>query len=72
MPFGGPGPGLVGTVGRAAVIRGTAGAVSGRVHRRQQRKWSEQDQQANEAQGYEQQQAAAQQPAPAADDSIAK
>ena len=57
------------TVGRTAVIAGTATAVSGRVNRRQQAKYSEQEAQA--------QQAAAPPPAaePAAadsDDSISK
>jgi hypothetical protein len=47
------------TVGRTAVIAGTASAVAGRVNRRQQQKYSEQDAQA-------QQPAAAPTPAPAA------
>jgi hypothetical protein len=60
------------TVARTAVIAGTASAVSGRVSRRQQRKFSEQDQAA-----YEQQAAAAPPPpAPAAggttDDQLAQ
>ncbi len=33
------------TVGRTAVIAGTASAVAGRVNRRQQNKWAQQDQQ---------------------------
>lgn len=37
------------TVGRTAVIAGTASAVAGRVNRRQQEKWSEQDAQAQQA-----------------------
>jgi membrane protease subunit (stomatin/prohibitin family) len=37
------------TVGRTAVIAGTASAVSGRVSRRQQQKWSEQEAQAQQA-----------------------
>ena len=37
------GPGLVGMAARTAVVAGTATAVSGRVARRQQRKYSEQD-----------------------------
>lgn len=49
-------PGLVRGVARTAVVAGTATAVSGRVQRRQQARWAEQD--------YEQAQAAA--PAPAA------
>jgi len=47
------GPGLVGAAARTAVIAGTATAVSGRVARRQQRKYGEQDA------AYMQQQAAA-------------
>jgi hypothetical protein len=53
------GPGLVGAAARTAVVAGTATAVSGRVARRQQRRYAAQDEQA-----YEQQAAAA--PAPAA------
>jgi hypothetical protein len=49
------------TVGRTAVIAGTATAVGGRVARHQQQKYEQQDEQA-----YEQQQAAAPPPAPAA------
>ena len=37
------------TVGRTAVIAGTASAVSGRVNRRQQQKFSEQEAQAQQA-----------------------
>lgn len=48
------------TVGRTAVIAGTATAVSGRVSRRQNARYAEQDQAA-----YEQQMAAQQAPAPA-------
>jgi hypothetical protein len=39
------GPGLVRTVGRTAVIAGTASAVGGRVNHRQQEKYAAQDQQ---------------------------
>jgi hypothetical protein len=53
------GPGLVRTVGRTAVIAGTAAAVGGRVQHRQQEKYAAQDQ----AQ-YDQQMAAAQAAAP--------
>jgi len=61
---------LLRTVGRTAVIAGTASAVSGRVNRRQQQRWQEQA----EMDAYRQQQAIAQQqpaasapaPAPAA------
>jgi hypothetical protein len=48
-------PGLLRGVARTAVIAGTATAVSNRVSRRQAGRWAEQDQ----AQGYEQQAAAA-------------
>jgi hypothetical protein len=37
------GPGLVGMAARTAVVAGTATAVSGRVARRQQSKYAEQD-----------------------------
>ena len=37
------------TVGRTAVIAGTASTVAGRVNRRQQAKWSEQDAQGQQA-----------------------
>jgi len=49
------------TVGRTAVIAGTASVVAGRVNRHQQEKWAENDQQA-----YEQQMATQQAAAPAA------
>lgn len=62
--------GLVRTVGRTAVVAGTASAVAGGVHRRQSNKWSEKDQQAQAQQQatYDQGVADAQavQPAPAA------
>ena len=54
--------GLVRMAARTAVVAGTATAVSGRVARRQNAKWEEQD-----AQQY-QQQAAAAPPPPAEDD----
>jgi len=47
------GPGLIGMAARTAVVAGTATAVSGRVARRQQRRYAGQDAQ------YTQQQAAA-------------
>ncbi len=47
------GPGVVGMAARTAVVAGTATAVSGRVARRQQTKYAQQDAQ------YVQQQAAA-------------
>jgi hypothetical protein len=37
------GPGIVGMAARTAVVAGTATAVSGRVARRQQNKYAEQD-----------------------------
>jgi len=52
-------PGLVRGVARTAVIAGTASAVGGRVNRRQQQKWAQQDAQSAP------QQAAPQQAAPA-------
>ena len=48
--------GLIGGMARTAVVAGTATAVSNRVSRRQANKWASQDQQAAEAQAYEQQQ----------------
>lgn len=47
--------GLIGGMARTAVIAGTATAVSNRVSRRQAGRWGAQDQQAYEAQQYEQQ-----------------
>jgi hypothetical protein len=52
-------PGLLRGVARTAVIAGTASAVSGRVQRRQNNKWAEQEAQ-------QQPQEAAPAPAPAA------
>jgi hypothetical protein len=49
-------PGLLRAVGRTAVIAGTATHVSNNVSRRQQNRWAEKDQQAYDAQAYEQQQ----------------
>ena len=56
---------LLRTVGRTAVIAGTATAVGGRVARHQNQKFAEQDQQAYDQQqaAYEQQQQAAAPPA---------
>lgn len=54
------GPGLVGAAARTAVVAGTATAVHGRVQRRQQQKYADQDAQAYQA---EQQQYAAAAPA---------
>ena len=53
-------PGLLRGVARTAVIAGTASAVGGRVHHRQEQKWAQQEEQ----QYAQQAQAAA--PAPAA------
>jgi hypothetical protein len=50
MPLARRGPGLVGTAARTAVFAGTATAVSGRVARRQQQRWANED-----AAAYEQQ-----------------
>jgi len=52
-------PGLIGGVARTAVVAGTASAVAGRVHHRQEQKWSQQEQDQ-----YDQQQAAQPQYAP--------
>jgi hypothetical protein len=41
-------PGLLRMVARTAVVAGTASAVSGRVQRRQARRWADQDAQAPE------------------------
>jgi hypothetical protein len=65
------GPGLVGMAARTAVVAGTATAVSGRVARRQQRKYAEQDaqytyQQAAAAEAGIEQQAYQQAPPPVA------
>ena len=57
-------PGLVRGVARTAVVAGTATAVSGRVQRRQQSRWAEQDPNAG--------QAAAPPPAAAGEDNIAQ
>lgn len=59
-------PGLIRGVARTAVVAGTATAVSGRVARRQNARWAEQEQ------GGYPQQAAPPAAAPAEDDSIAK
>jgi hypothetical protein len=55
---------------RTAVVAGTATAVSGRVARRQNEKWAEQDQAAYDQQMA--QQAPQAPPAPAADDKTAE
>jgi hypothetical protein len=56
-------PGLLGTMARTAVVTGTATAVSGRVARRQQQRYVEQEEVAAASQR-EQYQAAAPAPAP--------
>lgn len=70
MPLLRQGPGLVRGVARTAVVAGTATAVSGRVARRQQAKYAQQDAEvAAERQTYADQAYAEQQgsaPAPAA------
>jgi Short C-terminal domain len=43
MPLGRRGPGLIGMAARTAVVAGTATAVSGRVARRQQRRYAGED-----------------------------
>lgn len=53
-------PGLIRGVARTAVVAGTASAVAGRVQRRQQGRWAEQDLQQAQAQAYQAQQAAPQ------------
>lgn len=67
-------PRLLRTVGRTAVIAGTASAVSGRVQKRQYDRWSEQEQQAAAQQQAAQQQAAPPQQAaaPSTDDTMDK
>jgi transcription initiation factor TFIID subunit TAF12 len=57
--------GLLRMAARTAVVAGTATAVSGRVQRRQQARYDQQDQQQYEQQQYEQQQYAQPQYAPA-------
>jgi hypothetical protein len=54
--------GLIRTVGRTAVIAGTATAVSNRVSRRQAGRWAEQEQQQGYAQPVYQQQPVYQEP----------
>jgi membrane protease subunit (stomatin/prohibitin family) len=63
------GPGLVRTVGRTAVIAGTASAVGGRVQHRQQEKYAAEQPQEQQAQYVE---APAPAAAPAEDDSYAQ
>jgi hypothetical protein len=63
--------GLVRMAARTAVVAGTATAVSGRVARRQNARWEEQDQAAYDQQAAQQQASQAQQ-APPADDKTAE
>jgi hypothetical protein len=72
------GPGVVGVVARTAVVAGTATAVSGRVARRQQNKYADQDAQYTQTQaaameeGIEQQQSAPPPAEPAEPDYMAE
>ena len=59
--------GLVRMAARTAVVAGTATAVSGRVARRQNARWAEEDQAAYDQQMAQQQAYQAQQAPPAAD-----
>lgn len=63
--------GVVRGVARTAAVAGTASAVSGRVHHRQQEKWADQNQQEayDQQAAYDQGVADAQPAAPAATDS---
>ena len=63
--------GLVRMAARTAVVAGTATAVSGRVARRQNARWAEEDQSAYDQQMAQQQASQAQQ-APPADDKTAE
>jgi hypothetical protein len=73
MPLLRRGPGLVRGVARTAVVAGTATAVSGRVARRQQAKFAEQDAELYaQRQAYADQAPAAPAPAPAAPDYTAE
>jgi hypothetical protein len=58
-------PGLLRGIARTAVVAGTASSVAGRVHRRQARKWGQQDE-AQEPAPQQPQQYAPPPPAPAA------
>jgi membrane protease subunit (stomatin/prohibitin family) len=68
MPLMRRGPGLIGTAARAGVAAG----VMGRVQRRQQQRWAEQDQDAYAQEGAYAQQAAPAQAAPAEPDYTAE
>ena len=60
-----PMPGLIRGIARTAVVAGTATAVSGRVQRRQQGRWAQQEQEAAQQQAYAQPAPAYAEPAPA-------
>ena len=64
--------GLVRMAARTAVVAGTATAVSGRVARRQNERWAEQDQAAYDQQMAQQQAYQAQQAPPPVDDKTAE
>jgi hypothetical protein len=64
-------PGLIGAAARTAVVAGTATAVSGRVSRRQQEKYAQQDYEAAQPQQPPMGAPQAPQP-PAADDTVAQ
>lgn len=66
------GPGLIGMAARTAVVAGTATAVSGRVARRQQQKYSGQDAAYMEQQAAAAQQGAYEAAAPAQQDATAQ
>lgn len=57
------GPGIVRGVARTAVVAGTASAVAGNVHHRQEQRWASKEQEQYAAQAAQEQQAAAQQAA---------
>ena len=63
-------PGLVGTMARTAVVAGTATAVSGRVARRQENKWAEQESQQQYQEAPPPQQAPPPPAAPSTDDKL--
>ncbi|MER6116591.1 SHOCT domain-containing protein [Streptomyces sp. NPDC001743] len=69
------GPGLLGSVARTAVVAGTASAVSGRVQRRQQARFAEDDAERMadaQAQGGRQQAAGGRSAEPPVDDVISR
>ena len=77
MPFRPRGRRLIRGVARTAVVAGTAGVVSGRVHHHQHEKWEREQQEEYEQQMYEQETVAQQQgppmaasPQPAAEDDM--